>query len=101
MRHVKDSPDQPASAVRPAFIVTGSGRRAQRRNDALGLDCLARTLDQATLNIGLLTLNAAEQAALQTGPRAAADAMRGLAEQVAGQLEGLEVALAEVIPARR
>jgi hypothetical protein len=102
MRRIPDAPDQPASAIRPAFAFTASARRrAQRSDDELGLDCLARTLDQAALNISALALDGARDAALRTDPREAADAARGMADQITGQLKALELALSEVVPAAK
>lgn len=97
MRRIPDAPDL------PAFTFTASARRrAQRSDDELGLDCLARTLDQAALNISALALDGAQEAARGAGPRDAADAVRGLADQITGQLKALELALSEVaLPARR
>jgi len=98
MRRIPDVPDQPATSVRPAFTFTApASRRAGRSDDALGLDCLARTLDQAALNMSLLSLDGALEAARAGAPRDAADAARRLADQVTGQLKGLEIALAEVV----
>jgi hypothetical protein len=97
MRRIPDTPDE------PAFTFTASAsRRAQRSDDELGLDCLARTLDQAALNVSAVALDGARDAALRLDPRAAADAARGMADQITGQLKALELALSEVVlPANR
>jgi hypothetical protein len=97
MRRIPDATDQ------PAFTFTASPRRrAQRSDDELGLDCLARTLDHAALNVSGIALDGARDAALRPDLRGAADAARGMADQITGQLKALELALSEVaLPARR
>lgn len=88
--------------VQPAFTFTAPAhRRAGRDADALGLDCLARTLGLASLNMGVAALGSAEQAARLPSPRQAADAARNVAQHVTQQLEGLELALADVLGPRR
>lgn len=102
MRRSTDVPDQPAATARPAFTFTATAeRRAGRSDAALGLECLARTMDQAALNVGLASLRAAEAAAREPDLRQAADAARRAADQVTSQLRSLELALAEALPAGR
>jgi hypothetical protein len=75
----------------------GHTRRLARDESAFGLEALARTLDEAALNMSLLAIEGAQEAAENTTPLAAAEATRRLADQVTGQMKGLEAALAEVV----
>lgn len=77
--------------------VRGHTRRLIRDESAFGLEALARTLDEAALNMSLLAIDGAQEAAGNLTPRDAAEATRRLADQVSGQMKGLEAALAEVV----
>lgn len=72
-------------------------RRLTRDESAFGLDALARTLDEAALNMSVLAIDGAQEAVGCLTPRDAAEATRRLADQVSGQMKGLEAALAEVV----
>lgn len=108
MRRIPDAPGTPSPGSPGSSIVTslaeaaaGAARATPFGSDALGLDSLAKTLDQAALNISRVALDGAEQAALSPDTRAAADAARDLADQITGQVKALEVALSLVVPTVR
>lgn len=96
-----DVSDLPLPLVPPGDTARGmAGHRTRdngaRDDGAFGLEALARTLGEAALNMSLLALDGTEEAATNLGPLAAAEATRRLADQITGQVKGLEVALAEV-----
>ena len=75
----------------------GHARRLARDDSAFGIEALARTLDGAALNMCLLAVDGTREATGSLAPRDAAEATRRLADQVTGQMKGLEAALAEVV----
>src|SRR3546814_4173171 len=64
--------------------------RLARDESAFGLEALARTTDEAALNMSLLAIDGDQEAAGRLTPRDAAEATRRLADQVTGQMKGLE-----------
>ena len=80
----------------------GSGEGQPRPGEtSLGLDELARTLDRATLNMCVLSLDAAREAANANSPLAAADSAHELADQLTRQMAELEAAISEVVRGTR
>jgi hypothetical protein len=64
----------------------------------LGLEELARTLDRATLNMSILSLDSALEAAANTNtPTAALESTQALAGRLTKQMSELEAAISEVV----
>ncbi len=85
MRHTGNASDTGAGQTRPI-------------ETRLALEELARTLDQASLNMSVLSLDAVmETAANANSPLDAADAAGDVAGRLARQMRELEAAISEVV----
>ena len=79
----------------------GSGLPQPASEPGLGLEELARTLDRATRNLGVLSLDAAWDAANANSALAGADSAYELAGRLTRQMTDLEAAISEVVRGTR
>jgi hypothetical protein len=68
-----------------------------RADGGFGLEALAKMLSEASINMSLLAMDGAREAANDSSPLAAADSARRVGDQISTQMKSLEAALREVM----